>query len=155
MPKLHLPVEFHNATVKTNIVHGMIVRENKVVTSESSPINVPFSGPLGKSFEKDQLKGKRVLNLNPGETSEFTNEEAKFLLERYPFVQLVKETPKPKVYPALPPNMAVGPSLGEEPLPTNYMKLKAYAKMQGVDVEKTDKKVDLLRKIKELKSRQA
>lgn len=145
MPTLHLPVSFEHSVKTQRLENGKLKTEVNHVASATSPISVPYSGPLGKSFTEEALENKTVLELEPGETKKFSKEEADFLTDRYPFIEVVDSNPSVVKAPSV-------KALGDDEVPTNYMKLKAYAKEKGVQVEKTDKKADLLRKLAELNS---
>lgn len=167
MVKLYLPETFVN-TVKDLIVeNGTYKYEPRVVTSLTQKLAVPYSGPSVQSYTKEAVANKKVLELSPGETKEFSDEEAKFFVERYPFIQIAKEPETSSAEtsatnPAVAP--ATVPSLGETTVakteevvglsaevPTNFMQLKKYAKEKGVEVLLTDKKPDILAKLAALK----
>lgn len=126
--------------------------KTKTVESETSPISIDYSGPIGKSFElpKDEegkVKDRRKLEIAPGEKKEFSDSEAEFLLKRYPFLEQVGSTEEEEVVEEVQLGEPKAPATEE--IPTNYMKLKAFAKEKGVEVEKTDKANDILAKLKD------
>lgn len=155
MTKLHNPKVFINHIEYYDHVGDRMVKRAKVVESKTSDVRIPYNGPLSSSFraERDPETGKvsnaSHLSIDSGETKEFTEDEATFLLKRYPFLQRVGEDEAMAKEPVAAPIPDLG---GEEEVPTNFMKLKKYAKEKGVKVEKTDKKPDLLAKLAELNS---
>lgn len=156
MPKLHLPETFTNFVTYQDAIDGRLVSKTKEVKSPVQPIQVPYSGPLSESFaverdEKGMVKDPKFLRLNPGETKEFTEKEAAFLLKRYPFIESAEDIAAVGT-PAAPAIEVEISDLGaREEVPSNFMQLKKYVQSRGVSVEKTDKKDDLLRKLAELK----
>lgn len=154
MVQVYLPETFVNNFYTEEYENGKVVKTPKSITSATGPISVPYSGLLGASYTAEALKDKTVLEIRPGETKEFTEEQAKFLLERYGFLQKVDKAPEkapekalgePSTNPELPP--AAVPGTLPDTIPTNYMQLKSYAKNKGVNVEKNDTKETILKKL--------
>lgn len=157
MTSIFLPTTYVNETTYDDVVEGKLVRRKRTVQSATGPISVSFSGPLGKSFTKEALETKKVLSINPGETVEFTEEEASFLLERFPFLMnksdnlggvMVTENPV-----ALTPEAEIVRDVTKVNLaeaPSNYMQLKKWASERGVEVSPTDKKDEILKKLSAL-----
>lgn len=154
MPKLHLPetVEILHTVQATE--DKKLVNRQTVVTSQTETIEVPFSGPLAKSFKPENVENAKVLKIYPGSTREFTEDEAAFLLGLYPFLQKVEDkvelsgtTPQKEEAPKAPLG---DPNLSPLELPSNFMHLKKFVSEKGIVVEKTDTRETILKKLAEI-----
>lgn len=161
MKTLRLPNTFVHSMDVQSIVNNKLVTTTKVVTSKTSAISYPYSGPLYKSFNKDTASPAKVLDLAPDEVKDFSDDEAEVLLANYPFLEVIGEGDDENLSAskkaAMPTHENVEmasaePSLGESELPSNFMLLKKHAVNLGCDILKSDKKEDILRKIQELNS---
>lgn len=152
MPKLHLPESITIVHTTQSSEDKKLVTRTSEVTSSTEAILVPFSGKLKDSFSEEAVASKKTLTLFPGQTKEFTKDEAEYLVDLYPFIQVVQE--EASVAPAV----VDAPGLGEAApnlvtdleLPTNFMQLKKFATAKGCDILPTDKKDDILAKLAQI-----
>lgn len=157
MPSVFLPTKFVNEMIYDDTLEGKLIRRKRTVESTTGSISVDYSGSLSTSFSPEALKDKKRLEIKPGETLECSEDEAKFLIERYPFLQLkegtlggISESVIVEVVRDLTPISAPVASDPMEGAPANFMEFKKWAGEKGVSVIPTDKKDDIVRKLQAL-----
>ena len=155
--KLHLPEKFVNTVPYVEFdAEGKRCYRSKRVESPTGAISISFSGTLGQSFTEEALKAKKVLQIYPGQTVDFTEEEGKFLVERYPFLEEANAIAAQPEVKSL--GQGVGVSSATKAVdtaeaPTNFMAFKKWAKAQGVEVLPKDTKDVILQKLEIAKAK--
>ena len=151
--KLHLPEKFVNTVPYVEYdIEGKRIYRSKRVESPTGVVRISFSGPLGQSYSEEALKTKKVLEIKPGESVDFSDEEAKFLMERYPFLQELKaDAPQNAMAEAnvaqLGAETLKAPSVNMSEAPTNFMEFKKWAAGKGVQIVKEDNKESITKKL--------